>query len=1027
MNITEHLKNHDHILFIELAGLLHDIGKLSKVFLEYRKTWRGDLDPLSYYKDPHDNRFLDHEEKGIIPHDFFKPINELLNGGVASAWDPCFSISKAINLHTEKEATLILQMLKAADGNDSALDRNNPLWEGEQKEKIFQSNVFGYEKNNPLILDEQDALRKELYTQLGEILPNYLKTFGEGERRIILDKIKISFERGLADTACPQNDTTLWEHSYAVASILKVIAVHNLFYDKHDKQFIKEYDDVRFGILGIGWDGLRFISYGQRIGDLVGRQQVIEKVKANIRNLIEHKYFIGNEIYTDIDGSYFIVPADFDTEDRYTELKITMLDEIYSEAAHISKGELQPHIAWHGNTNALTSLVTVRKQIQGHIRVPFDASNSSRFYHFSDLLDRYTSAKTVCPICRLRPIEKEDTKKKICHICEERRIAKPTSKKDPGLPEETLFLDEIIDNASGKACLIVARFGLDRWLDGSMIRTLFVAPSKALEREVEGLAEYLQFGKDELEIKQFLKEKGYGNFNYSRIKDDIDALYLSSDRERARHTSFLYYRRDKFIPNDKELSDIKLKWERMFDDAKKETGCSDQSLLYNIITAKTPTPSTILDVWDTTLNFFNDFAKSFPSDHELNIPERQRLRLAISSEFDVVKKGIPGGTIDARVVETNKAVEIIFIDNKSIEVIGEVFQDDAKEFWGGKILEITDKENPLYQKYFRVESCLEGTLYRPCRTVAISPTLFMALVPATKALKITTMLYDAYQKNFSKVMGRLPFSVGNVFFKSAMPMFVVLDAGKRMISQFDQLAAGTALSVSALKANNDSNRSVMQIDANVGCLERNITWKIPVALQSGSCDFYHPYCFIEESDDSIKDTRDTAFKTYMGKVIHWSEINVGDRLKIHPNYYDFEFLDANTRRHDIALSGNRRKSAVMNSATKPFLLEELEQRIVYLWDKILKGNASPEIKDTKLRNVQSLLLSKYNEWNVQLAEKDSSEYNEWMALVRTCLKKEFPLPGQEMEAITEMIENGLFFETLEMYFGIMKEKLGKEK
>lgn len=39
----------NQILFIELAGLLHDIGKLSKVFLEYRQTWQDD--PHGYDND----------------------------------------------------------------------------------------------------------------------------------------------------------------------------------------------------------------------------------------------------------------------------------------------------------------------------------------------------------------------------------------------------------------------------------------------------------------------------------------------------------------------------------------------------------------------------------------------------------------------------------------------------------------------------------------------------------------------------------------------------------------------------------------------------------------------------------------------------------------------------------------------------------------------------------------------------------------------------------------------------------------
>lgn len=62
----------NQILFIELAGLLHDIGKLSKVFLEYRQTWQDD--PHGYDNDPHDHSYLERYEvfKDLIPSEFKK-------------------------------------------------------------------------------------------------------------------------------------------------------------------------------------------------------------------------------------------------------------------------------------------------------------------------------------------------------------------------------------------------------------------------------------------------------------------------------------------------------------------------------------------------------------------------------------------------------------------------------------------------------------------------------------------------------------------------------------------------------------------------------------------------------------------------------------------------------------------------------------------------------------------------------------------------------------------------------------------
>lgn len=127
------------ILFIELAGLLHDIGKLSKAFLEYRQAWQDD--PNGYDRDPHDHAYFDHETfKALIPRGFEKEIEKF---GGENFGEPGFSIRRAAHHHVKPdEDMLIVKMLNAADGVDSAIDRNNPLWSAEQKIGIFRSNVF---------------------------------------------------------------------------------------------------------------------------------------------------------------------------------------------------------------------------------------------------------------------------------------------------------------------------------------------------------------------------------------------------------------------------------------------------------------------------------------------------------------------------------------------------------------------------------------------------------------------------------------------------------------------------------------------------------------------------------------------------------------------------------------------------------------------------------------------------------------------------------------------------------------------
>ena len=275
--------NRNQILFIELAGLLHDIGKLSKAFLEYRQQWQND--PQGYDNDPHVHSYLEKEVfKHLIPPDFKSNFTNIkaLEKGDCSKWESSFSIEKAVHSHVNPEpGALINMMLNAADGIDSASDRNNPLWSAEQKDTIFKSNVFGYERGRVVTFESQEKARKELYAFLGKSVPGYFENFNDISRKTILSKIKEAFEVGLSDTTRPQNDTTLWEHSYAVASILKVVCVYNLF---HEEDKMDAFDKVKFGILGIGWDGMRFLSYGQKISDVVGRKKIIEDTKKAYKN-----------------------------------------------------------------------------------------------------------------------------------------------------------------------------------------------------------------------------------------------------------------------------------------------------------------------------------------------------------------------------------------------------------------------------------------------------------------------------------------------------------------------------------------------------------------------------------------------------------------------------------------------------------------------------------------------------------------------------------------------------------------------
>ncbi|MFZ3252989.1 MAG: hypothetical protein WA133_01750 [Syntrophales bacterium] len=278
-------KEKEFILYAEFLGLLHDVGKLSPAFLKYRQDWKGIID--GWNKDPHDHRFFEDGDCNLLNKKEFIALKKIFEippsymAGTAYTHAQDVTVKKAVHTHIAPQDGLI-SILKAADGKDAAQDRNNPLFSADQIEEIYDADVFGVE--SPFNADLEKN-REELYRELNNLIPNYLKDYLYEDRQIVLDAIKLQFDKAFSDTTRPDNDTSLWEHCYAVAAIFKALLVHNIIYNEKLDHFSK----VHFGIMGIGWDGLSFISQGHKIGDIKGREETISCLKEKIKREFEYE------------------------------------------------------------------------------------------------------------------------------------------------------------------------------------------------------------------------------------------------------------------------------------------------------------------------------------------------------------------------------------------------------------------------------------------------------------------------------------------------------------------------------------------------------------------------------------------------------------------------------------------------------------------------------------------------------------------------------------------------------------------
>ncbi|MDN5273442.1 CRISPR-associated protein Csx11 [Chloroflexus sp. MS-CIW-1] len=235
----------------------------------------------------------------------------------------------------------------------------------------------------------------------------------------------------------------------------------------------------------------------------------------------------------------------------------------------------------------------------------------------------------------------------------------------------------------------------------------------------------------------------------------------------------------------------------------------------------------------------------------------------------------------------------------------------------------------------------------PALPLLAEPRVFMALVPADKALEIIRQIKTKYEREMGKVRNRLPLHLGVVFAPRPTPLRAVLDAGRAMLER--QTVAGVwevLCCARKMVSQGDSLPPRFQPDQAGQFAEwyevtlqrddQRLTWHIPALMGDGQTeDLWYPYVFLDDPTEPT--TRKRYFKSRNpwkgcdGWLVHADELQVGDRVWFTPATFDFEFLDTTTRRFEIHYDTNGRRT---NRRTRPFYIDDLE-RFDRLWEVFL--------------------------------------------------------------------------------------------
>ena len=513
-NLVELAQHRDDLLLAEIGAWLHNFGKYSEAFLYSQFADAGNTAYSGYasYKYQHivgvvadiytapssglsqaaEQRLRDmlgtwdvDKTVGFLldhHHDFVRWLRETAIRLPSPLGDREYAVGEIIEFQDYKwyrgTSPLIHELYPAGSRATELLEYSHNAGSGVEKEgvgsggaqqnlPVYASTAFGYEYE--LQTSNWQAGREKI---ISEIAPKIV------ERR---EALRPFLQHALGDTRRPVNEVTLWDLSSSVAAFYKAGLARVILENQWTQR-----QDFRWRTLWVAVDGLRFYGNMYRLPDMLARQQTLTSALEEVRRLVEDRIPLGLEVYRDENGSIFIVP-DLQRDDAKGTLLKRLIEQDIQQAFAVglteqAGGKMAPQLIVGEvmPTLLVSSPHPTAMSIVEHFRtspppLATDHQRVGSWWHGKQF--------DICPVCGLRPqadpdpksSDKDESKagkRKVCVVCEQRRASR--AKTWAGNLQSTIWTDEVADN-NGRMALLVGRFDLDHWLDGSLIQALTVS------------------------------------------------------------------------------------------------------------------------------------------------------------------------------------------------------------------------------------------------------------------------------------------------------------------------------------------------------------------------------------------------------------------------------------------------------------------------------------------------------------------------------------------------------------------------
>ncbi len=505
LNISKLIDKRIDVIKAEIGALLFNLGKTHIGFWREKEGKKYfDIDEASFemefgykvfgkYENYYDNK------KGIIPFDidlkwdrlkdfFYKNKIDLDLSSIEEIYLYQLAYGKALDF--SKKNILNKIFFTGCENTNSGIDKGAPK---NQCNNLWISNAFGG-FHQEISFDDKvsqkkvekryfDINRISFFLRLNDELSQYINnpdnlTYENWLqiRRFVFKEVKGWYSHLLSDSRFPVNDVTLWDQAYMTASLFKAVIATMLL----DENMCKQYEtpkNIKWSVLGIQYNKLSLINKSLKAHFISWYNENINACDKEIKEIIEEKYVLGNEIYRDETGIYFIVPEnisniivnnDFSCSQNESEVKKDLLHVFQKTFA----GEIYPSISITKPSRGIMNLAYLIERAKENY---LSSSLPKKFGE--DLIKEFNNSKFngICHICGVRPgtIGKDDEDKLIlCTQCtgrRESRMIKWIQNQDG----ETIWTGELQDK-NGRIALITLSFELKNWLNGDLLNTLVI-------------------------------------------------------------------------------------------------------------------------------------------------------------------------------------------------------------------------------------------------------------------------------------------------------------------------------------------------------------------------------------------------------------------------------------------------------------------------------------------------------------------------------------------------------------------------